>query len=236
MTTIEPLDDPAPEAQPLLDIDGDDTKPSGMPDPEPTPEPEPAKDTRQVNEEEYNLMVEKAGVVDLIQANPQLSQYVSDTLRNGIANPPSADPADPSEDFGDLENHPAFKQIMERVTAAENGAKQAAAAAQVMTFGQDHPDLSKYQTEIGKLVQDHGMDLPTAYKYAKALAGDNGTVAAPRPTSEGKGPGSSPVQDGESDILAAARAKINDPKAKVRIEDAMDIAWEAATRQHNTEE
>ena len=235
--TIESLADSSPaadEVAPLLDIDG-----TGDPDPTPTSVVEspstPPPGVRQLSEAEYELMSEKSGIIDLIQENPQLAQYVTDTLRNGLNN--SNEPEIPDGGFGqDITQHPAFKSLMGRVERAENGAKQAAAAAQVMSFGQEHPDLPKYREEITNLVQNHGMDLPTAYKHAKALAGDHVARANPAIASaEGRGRGTSPVQEGDSDLLAAATRKINDPTRRVRIEDAMDIAFEAATRQHNSE-
>lgn len=238
--TLHPLESDPTETPPaLLDIDGEDVVPAPAPAADPTPQPAPVVPTpkgRTVTEDEYALLMEKAGVIDLIQENPQLAEYVATTLRGGIGQPePEPDPGEFGEDIA---QHPAFKALNARVEVSENAAKQAAAAAQIMTFGQSHPDMVEHQEAISELVRNHGMDLPTAYKHAKALAGANGATPKPRVgAAEGHGRVTpEATDDNESDILAAARAKINDPKRRVRIEDAMDIAFEAATQAHNQQE
>ncbi len=240
--TVESIDDgDTGSDQTLFDLDGeDDTSNAADVNDDDSDSGDAGDDdtsggkTRTVSEAEYDLMTEKAGIVDLISRNPALAEYVGTTLRNGINNPPGEpDVSDNDDDLSgaDIANHPAFKALEKRVERAEMGSKAAAAAAQVMSFGQENPDMVNYQTEITALVQNNGMDLPTAYKYAKALAGVNGTAPNARTSAaEGKGRASQDAGGGEeNEILSAARAKINDPKRRVSIGDAMDIAWPAAT-------
>ena len=239
-TTIEPLDDnesTAEQVQTLLDIDEADNKPPAA---EPVKPSEPVAETaktRVVPEEEYELLLQKSGVIDLIEENPQLAQYITDTLRSGIGQQSGAEEMTDGSDYSgtDMSGHPQFKELEARVARAEAGSNQAAAAARIMSFGQDHPDMNDYRDDITRLVQENGMDLPTAYKYAKALVGANGATSKPRvDVAEGRGRGTQEAQGESNDVLSAASAKINDPSRRVPIGDAMDIAFEAATLAHNS--
>lgn len=248
--TIDGLPNKGGQAKPLLDIDGvGDPDPvidddDGAGDDQGGNDDDQKPGTKTISEDQYNLMVEKSGVVDLIEGNPALAQYVASSLRNGIGDQGDDVNDDNDDDFSsvDLQNHPYIKQLEQRLSRAEAAGSTAAAAARIMSFGRDHADLSDYEKEITGLVKDYGMPLEKAYEIARALAGkatSNGTAPKTRTGAAAEGKGRVSITDAsgeDGDIIAAARAKINDPTRRVSIGDAMEIANEAATLLHSSEE
>lgn len=226
-----------PAPAPVLGVDPPEPAPVA---PAPTPAPVESKKI-ELTEEQHAELLQKGQAFDAIQGDPQLAGLVGDHFRRlasgqNPAEPQTPTPASAEDDTG-LESFPEFKELKEQNAETQKLLRQTVAELAAERLLRTHPDANTYEKEIVKLVNDNGHNLEDAYQIAKARAVNatpsSSPVVAPAPTTEAKGPG---IPQGiESDVLQTAADKIDDPTRRVRIGEALDIAWDAANKHHESQ-
>lgn len=191
---------------------------------------------RNLKEEEFGELSRKAAFYDLVANDPQAAQIVNDHFRaktGRVTNKPDPKPESKDQAGGDdpILNHPVVKRIIEQNQLLTSRMSQ----MEVNSFRAAHPDMSELETDMARLVQQHGHSLEEAYaiaRRAKPLAENNGSKPKPvaRPTTET----SSVTENSDSDDtdLVKARKIIDDPTATPRLDDAIAKAFKLAQLQH----
>lgn len=246
MPEVTPTPNPTPSALPaapptVLGVDPPAPAPAA-PAPAPAAPAAPAPKTVTLTEEQHAQLLQNAQAFHAIEQDPQLSGIVGDHFRklaSGQQPSTPAAPAEPaSEDGVSLNDFPEFKALQEGREQDRKVIQQLSAQIATQNLLTAHPDAKTYEREIVNLVNTKGYSLEDAYTVAKAQAGAATPAQpppAPTPTAETHGQAHPPA-GGEVSPLEAAEAKIYDPqKPIVRIEEAMDEAYAAATKQHNSQ-
>jgi hypothetical protein len=189
--------------------------------------------TRTLTQEEYDALQENAGRFLMIANDPQLSQTVLDHFRAKSATVSRGSPkqvnSQQTQQREDTQVNPD--------TAAMQEMYRKQALLEVELFRMRNPDLDNYKTEMGALLSKYpNMSLEEAYKYSKQAKPPQAELKPKEntatPTTETNN--SAGVQD-SSDIETVTK-KIEDRKATPRIDDAIDMAWEAAKAIHSKDD
>ena len=235
---------PLSDRKPVLGVDPPAPKP-----PEPKPAITPSIDSSpggvRITQEEYDNLLEHATHYRTILGDDQLRTTIFDYLRKkavGIL-PETREPEtptvsnDPTEALVQRMNK--FEEFIQRGAEAIQkqqdvirSQQQEIATLRTDRFSERNPSFEQHKGEVAKILRAYPtMSLEDALIHAEAKAqrASNGTVGKKSPalpTTEGGGAGSIP---GESSGVDTARfqealSKINDPKANVSMDQALDIA------------
>ena len=189
---------------------------------------------RQISQEEYDQLQEIAGRYSLIANDPQLSAVVLDHFRAKSGR--LSQSAEPKIDNSKTMQNQQQEEAMAAMPNQELLRRQA--QLEIELFRLRNPDMDSYKTEMASLVSKYPtMSLDDPYKFtqlakpqAETKAVKENTAAPTTETNNGAGNFDKP-----SNSLEATMQKIADRKATPRIEDAIEVAWNAAKLQQGEE-
>lgn len=214
MPEVQPNPTPDPEPKPVHSVIKEDP-PVKV---EPVVEPVVKKPT--MTQDEIDALLEKANNYDLIASDQELSTKIADHFRakTGTVRKSEPTPVEPSD-----EQDPRITELIQRNARNE-----------IALFALSHPDMEEYKNDMSSMINRYGMSLEDAYRFSKSAKQQTvqkPTEVAPAAPTVETNSSAGIGQDGDSG-LADLERRINDPKATPRLDDAIDLAIEAAKLKH----
>lgn len=197
------------------------------PKPEVKPTNEPSGKT--LTQAEYDQLMEKASRYDLMANDAELAPKIVDHYRaktGRIGTPPARKADDDPPIVPNNRNSDVDKEMIRRQAELE-----------IKVFKMENPDMAQYKDDMARLMQRYNMPIEEAYRLSKAAK----TQAAQKPVEKPNTPAVPTTEtnvnagDDSVDDLSEVEKRINDPKATPRLDDAMELAWKAAQKQHSEE-
>lgn len=197
--------------------------------------PPKTNNTLTITQEEYDKLQEAAGRYAMIAKDPQISQQVLDHFkaRSGTISrgSPRQTNMPQSQENNTTQNNPQTEEMRQMY------ARQA--QLEVELFQMRNPDMKDYQQNMAELIRKYpDMTLQDAYTFSKN--------AKPQPTEQQKKEttatpttetnNAAGIEETSEVSKQQIQQKIEDRKATPRIEDAIDLAWQAAKEQHEEAE